>query len=133
MKDKMLEIRMCNVFGDRQNIAKIMPQIKKSIEVNYSIPLHNDGVGYREYLYVKNVPSAVDLILQKGEGVYNVTLSNGLTVKEMITKAENITGKKVVTHPSHRPGMDHKYQVDGSRMRQLGWTPPEPCAEGLKG
>lgn len=132
MKDKTLEIRMCNIFGDRQDTTKIMPQIKKSIEEGYSIPLHNDGIGYREYMYVKNVPSIVDLILKKGEGVYNATLNDGLNVREMIAKAEAMTGNNVVTHPSHRPGMDNKYQVDGTRLRNIGWKPEYTFEEGLK-
>ena len=132
MKNKLLEVRMCNIFGDRQDIAKIMPQIKKSVEEDYSIPLHNDGSGYREYLYVKNVPQAIDLILQSGKGVYNMTLNDGLTVREMIAKAEALTGKKVTTHTSNRPGMDQKYEADGSRMRKLGWKPLYTFEEGLK-
>jgi len=132
VKEKTLELRMCNIFGERQDTTKIMPQIKKSIKEGYSIPLHNEGVGYREYLYVKNVPPMVELILKKGSGVYNCTLNDGITVVDMIKKAELSTGEKVTTHPSNRPGMDHKYQVDGTRLFDLGWKPLYTFEEGLK-
>jgi dTDP-glucose 4,6-dehydratase len=131
-KGKLAETRFCNVFGPRQDIAKIMPKIKKSIEEGHPIPVHNEGAGYREYIYVKNIPPAIDLILEKGTGVYNITLNDGFKVKELIRKAEELTGKKVVIQPSERPGMDMKYQMDASRIKELGWTPLYTFEQGLK-
>ena len=64
--------------------------------------------------------------------LYNITLNDGLTVRELIQKAEALTGRKVTTHDSHRPGMDLKYQVDASRLRQLGWEPAYTFEAGLK-
>lgn len=132
LKDKTVETRMCNVFGARQDTRKIMPQIKRSLEAGYSIPLHQDGTGYREFIYVKNIPPVVELILKEGNGVYNISLGDGLTVTELIAKAERITGKKVVAHPADRPGMDRKYQVDSSRIMELGWKPLYTFEEGLE-
>ncbi len=132
LAEKIVETRMCNIFGERQDTRKIFPQIKKSIAEGYSIPLHNEGIGYREYLYVKNIPSALELLLLKGSGVYNITGNDGLTVHELIQKAEMLTGKKVTTHPSNRPGMDQKYQVDGSRLSSLGWKPEYSFEQGFK-
>lgn len=132
LKEKTVETRMCNVFGERQDIRKILPQIKKSLEDGYSIPLHSDGIGRREYIYVKNMPSAVDLILTEGSGVYNVTLNDSYTVRELIGKTESIVGKTVKTHPSERPGMDMRYEVDGSRLHALGWKPTYSFEEGLR-
>jgi dTDP-glucose 4,6-dehydratase len=132
LRGKTVETRMCNVFGGRQDTRKIMPQIKKSLEEGYSIPLHADGAGYREYIYVKNIPPAIDLILQEGTGVYNMSLGDGLTVIELIAKAEAITGRKVTTHEGYRSGMDRKYQVDASRLRALGWKPLYTFEQGLR-
>ncbi|MDP3996358.1 MAG: GDP-mannose 4,6-dehydratase [bacterium] len=132
LRGKTAETRFCNVFGPRQDKAKIMSAIKKSIEEGYSIPLHQEGKGYREYIYVKNIPPAIDLILEKGLGVYNVTLNDGFTTKSLIEKAREVTGMEIKTHPSHRPGMDLKYQMDGSKIRELGWEPLYTFEEGLK-
>jgi len=133
LKNKTAETRFCNVFGPRQDTRKIMPLIKHSIETGSSIPLHNEGKGYREYIYVKNIPPAVDLILEKGDRTYNVTLNDGLTVHELIARAEKVTGKKINTHATNRPGMDMKYQMDASRIKdELGWKPIYSFEEGLK-
>lgn len=132
LKGKTAETRFCNVFGPRQDSAKIMSAIKRSIKEGYSIPLHQGGKGYREYIYVKNIPPAVDLILEKGLGVYNVTLNDGFIVKDLIKKVEEVTGMEVTTHPSNRPGMDLKYQMDSTRIRELGFKPLYTFEEGLK-
>jgi nucleoside-diphosphate-sugar epimerase len=132
LRGKIAETRFCNVFGPRQDTRKIMPLIKHALESGESIPVHNEGKGYREYIYVKNIPPAVEYILQKGEGVYNLTLNDGFTVKELIERAEKVTGKKVPTMPANRPGMDMKYQMDSTRIQiELGWKPLYPFEEGL--
>ena len=132
LRGKTAETRFCNIFGPRQDSAKIMSAIKKSIEEGYSIPLHQEGKGHREYMYVKNIPPAVDLILEKGLGVFNVTLNDGFTTKELIDRAREVTKREIKTHPSERAGMDMKYQMDGSRMKDLGWKPLYTFEEGLK-
>lgn len=124
LRGKIAETRFCNVFGPRQDKRKIISLIKHAIDTNEAIPVHNEGKGYREYVYVKNIPPAIQLILEKGEGVYNLTLNNGFTVTELIGRVEKVTGKNVPTTPSHRPGMDMKYQMNGERIRnELGWKP----------
>jgi nucleoside-diphosphate-sugar epimerase len=132
LSGKTAETRFCNVFGPRQESTKIMAAIKRSIEKGYSIPLHEEGKGYREYIYIKNIPPAIDLILEKGLGIFNVTLNDGFTTKELIERVRKVTGKEVKTHPSHRSGMDMKYQMDNSRIKALGWKPLYSFEEGLK-
>lgn len=133
LQGKMAETRFCNVFGPRQDTRKIIPLIKHALDSGESIPVHNEGKGYREYIYVHNIAPAIELILERGEGVYNLTLNDGFTVKELIERAEQVTGKKVPTHASTRPGMDMKYQMDAERIRvELGWKPTHTFDEGIK-
>lgn len=132
LRDKTAEVRMCNIFGPRQDKRKILPAIKESLEGNYSLPLHDHGKGYREYLYVKNIPPLMDLILAKGDRVYNITLNDGFTVMGLIKKAEKLTGKRCVTHPGGRPGMDMRYEMDNTRIMNLGWKPEYSFERGLE-
>ena len=129
---KTVEIRPCNAFGPRQDTPKILSRIKESMKTGEPVPLHNDGKGYREFIYVKNIPPAIDLILEKGEGVYNVGSGVGFTVVELIKKVEEVTGKKIATTPAHRSGMDMRYETDSSRLQSLGWRPQYSFEEGLK-
>lgn len=131
--DKTAETRKCNIFGPRQDMAKIMPQIVASLKGKHSIPLQNKGEGYREYLYVKNIPPLIELVMKKGWRTYNVTNGEGFTVKELIAEAGRITGKKVKTHPAKRAGHDFAYRMDNTRLvTELGWEPLYSFDEGLK-
>lgn len=133
LRGKIAETRFCNVFGPRQDTRKIISLIKKGLTTGEPIGVHNGGTGYREYIYVKNIPPALELILERGEGPYNLTLNDGLTVNELINRAEKVSGKKVPTFESNRPGMDLKYQMDGSKIKnELGWSPIYTFEQGLE-
>jgi dTDP-D-glucose 4,6-dehydratase len=132
MQGAMAETRFCNVFGPRQDVRKILPIIKESVETGKPVPMFDTGGSYREYIYVKNIPPAIEKILEEGTGIYNVTLNDGYTVKDLIAKAEEVSGKKIATVLSHRPGIDMKYQMDSSRMLALGWLPTYTFERGLK-
>lgn len=131
LKDKTCETRFCNVFGNRQDTRKILPKIKDAIDNDKVIPVHNGGLGYREYIYVKNIPPVIDLLLEKGDRTYNVTTNDGFTVDELIQKCEQITGQQIKTTESHRPGMDMKYQMSNERLVALGWKPLYTFEEGI--
>lgn len=131
IKNKTCETRFCNVFGERQDDRKVLARIKKSLDDGSVLPVQNGGTGYREYIYVKNIPPVIDLLLEKGDRTYNVTLNDGFTVNELILKAEEVVSKKLETTESHRPGMDLKYQMDATRLRDLGWAPLYTFEEGL--
>jgi dTDP-glucose 4,6-dehydratase len=132
LRGKTVEIRPCNAFGPRQDTPKILARIKHSLKTGEPVPLHNEGTGYREFQYVKNIPSAVDIVLERGEGVYNVGSGDGLTVMQLLKKVEQVTGKKIPTTPHHRSGMDMRYQTDSSRINALGWKPLYSFEAGLK-
>lgn len=125
LKDKTTEIRMCNIFGERQSERTILPLIKRALKTGEPLPYHNDGHGYREYLYVKNIPEIILLVLERGNRVYNITNNDGFTVKELIEKIELQLGKTIPKIPSTRSGMDMKYQMDNTRLKELGWYKPK--------
>lgn len=124
LKNKTAETRFCNVFGPRQDERKILGALRSSIKTGEKIRLHNGGTGYREYIYVKNIPPIVEEIMLKGDRVYNVTFNEGFTVRDLVEKVQAVVGKKFATEQGNRPGMDMKYQMDGTRLMQFlpdGW------------
>lgn len=132
LRDKLAETRFCNVFGPRQDTRKILPIIKRAIETGEPVPVFDEGGSYREYIYVENIPPLIELILEKGTGVYNATLNDGYTVAHLIKKVEEISKKKIPTTVSHRPGIDMKYQMKNERLQELGWKPLFTFSEGIQ-
>lgn len=123
LRDKTVETRFCNVFGPRQDTRKIIPAIMRAAAGGQPVPLHNGGTGYRQWIYIKDIPPVVDLLLEKGHRIYNITSAIGTSVIELIQSAER-AGFKVPTVPGKRSGMDMKYQIDGTRiLEEFGWKP----------
>lgn len=124
LRDKTVETRFCNVFGPRQDDRKIIPAILRALAGGLPVPLHNNGGGYREWIYVKDIPPVIELLLEKGHRTYNITASKGHTVMDLILLAEKILGRSVPTVPGKRSGMDMRYSMSGARIAsEFGWTP----------
>jgi dTDP-glucose 4,6-dehydratase len=124
--DKTSETRFCNVYGPRQDARKIIPAIKRAYDEGTPVPVHNGGKGYREFIYVKEIPPVIELLLlSEEEGrTYNVTANVGYTVEGLLALAEKVTGKPVPTVPSNRAGMDERYQMSNERLtNEFGWAP----------
>jgi dTDP-glucose 4,6-dehydratase len=133
LKGKTAETRFCNVVGDRQDSRKVLPRIIQSIKDGTPMPVQNGGTGYREYIFVENIPPALDLILESGWRTYNITDNQGFTVEELIKKVEEMTGRTIERTEAHRPGMDMKYQMDSSRIRnELAWSPKYSFEDSLQ-
>lgn len=124
LNKKTVESRFCNIFGPRQDARKIIPAIKRALDTGQPITLHNEGIGYREWLYVKEIPTVVETLLKKGHRTYNITANKGYTVKGLIEKAEKIMGRTVPVVQGKRAGLDVRYQMDGSRFaEEFMWQP----------
>jgi dTDP-glucose 4,6-dehydratase len=73
------------------------------------------------------------MLLHKGWRAYNVTTNDGYTVEDLIKKCETLTGRKVRTTESFRPGMDLRYSLDNTRIREeFDWKPLYTFEEGVR-
>lgn len=105
--------------------------------------LHGDGSPTRRYLYAGDAADAFDTILHKGDlgQIYNVgsydEISNlqlcGLLLKEVkIPSDDKEDFNQWVKYTQDRPFNDHRYAVDGTKLRLLGWEQKTTFAQGLK-
>lgn len=133
IKDKTCETRFCNVFGPRQDDRKIIPAIKRAMNGGKPLSLHNDGAGFRQFIHVSDIPPVLELLLEKGTRTYNITTSEGYTVKELCDIAESVTGKKVPIVSGNRSGMDMRYEMSPERIyTEFGWKPERSFEESFK-
>lgn len=97
-----------------------------------------DGTCVRDYVHVSDLADAhvlgVEYLLAQGESTaINLGNGRGFSVKEVITAAENVTGKKLrVEMAARRPG-DPPILVGSSEKARnlLGWTPRFPDLETI--
>ncbi|KLU83531.1 dTDP-D-glucose 4,6-dehydratase [Magnaporthiopsis poae ATCC 64411] len=136
-------VRSNNVYGPHQYPEKIIPKFSSLLHRGQPVVLHGDGSPTRRYLYAGDAADAFDTILHKGElgQVYNVGSYDEISNLDLCGKLLTELGiphdtpeefKKWVKYTHDRPFNDHRYAVDGTKLRQLGWDQKTTFAEGLR-
>jgi dTDP-glucose 4,6-dehydratase len=133
-----------NNYGPYQFPEKLIPLCINNILNNKSLPIYGDGKNTRDWLYVIDHASAIDLIFHKGKDseTYNVggfnECKNIDLVKLLCQQVDNKlkrklgTSEKLITFVKDRPGHDLRYAIDASKLnRELGWRPSVTIEEGL--
>jgi UDP-glucose 4-epimerase len=99
-----------------------------------------DGTGVRDYIHVSDLAAAHLLALDALKGgasstVYNVGYGRGLSVREVISGVERVTGKPLpVKQSPRRPGDPPTLISDPARIKaELGWKPAHEDVDGIIG
>jgi len=134
-----------NNYGPNQFPEKLIPLVINNIKNNKPIPVYGKGENVRDWLYVEDHASAIDLIFHKGKkgDTYNIGGNNEwknldlvLLLCRILDKKLNRpagTSEKLITYVKDRPGHDLRYAIDSSKLQaELGWTPIPDFAEGLE-
>jgi len=141
-KMPMMITHCMNVFGERQHPEKFIPMCIKNSILGKPITIHAnkslDKAGSRYYIHAKNVCNAVDFLLKNGKHgeKYNIVGEkevDNLSLAKLISKfVGKDTTYNMVDFHSSRPGHDLRYGLDGSKMKEMGWTPINNLEKSLK-
>lgn len=129
--------RCSNNYGPYHFPEKLIPLIISRALNDESLPVYGKGENIRDWLYVEDHCTAIDLILHKGkEGeVYNIGGHNEKTNLEVVKTILKELGKpeSLITYVKDRAGHDMRYAIDPSKTRrELGWEPTTLFDEGIK-
>lgn len=94
-----------------------------------------DGTLIRDYVYVKDVAAAVEkAILYGGSGIFNLGTGHGYSVKEIIQKYKEVSGKEPEIKITNRRSFDQAIlSADISRAKELlGWVPEYSLEKMIK-
>lgn len=125
-----------NNFGPRQNPEKLIPKTITNALQNKPIPIYGNGMQVRDWIYVEDHCSAIDLILKKGEigEKYLISAENEMhnidvvkSILKMLNKPESL-----IQHVEDRPGHDVRYALEPKKIKELGWKPKYKFNEALK-
>lgn len=129
--------RCSNNYGPYHFPEKLIPLMISNALQDKQLPVYGDGLNVRDWLYVEDHCSAIDLVIHKGKSgeVYNVGGNNERTniqIVETILEALN-KPKSLISYVSDRPGHDRRYAIDATKLRtELGWQPKFPFEKGIK-
>lgn len=133
-----------NNYGERQHPEKLIPKCIRSVIDGTEMPIFAEvegdetkAIGSRFWLHSWNTASAIVFLLEHGKvgEAYNIVGFDELTNLEVCQKVAEIIGKplvpKFVDFHKTRPGHDRRYSLDGTKLKELGWTPEISFDEGL--
>lgn len=129
--------RCSNNYGPYHFPEKLIPLMISRALNDESLPVYGKGENVRDWLYVGDHCTAIDLILHKGKvgEVYNIGGHNEKTnlevVKTILKELEK--PESLITYVKDRAGHDMRYAIDPSKTRrELGWEPTTLFDEGIK-
>jgi dTDP-glucose 4,6-dehydratase len=134
-----------NNYGPNQFPEKLLPLFIHNIKNNKSLPVYGQGLNVRDWLFVEDHASAIDLIYHKGKvgETYNIGGGNEWKNIDLIKKLCDImdhklhrepgTSKKLINYVKDRAGHDLRYAIDSSKIqKELGWNPTLDFEKGLE-
>jgi dTDP-glucose 4,6-dehydratase len=141
-----LTIHSSNNYGPRQLPDKLIPLMICNAFKGKQMPIYGNGSQVRDWLHVDDLCLAARQVLHSGNpgAVYHVGGNCQMTnldvvhaickrVDRLEPELSHIPCSSLITLVEDRPGHDQRYALDTSKiMREIGWKPRCPFAEGLE-
>ncbi|MEK6680748.1 MAG: GDP-mannose 4,6-dehydratase, partial [Nitrospirota bacterium] len=134
--------RCSNNYGPYQFPEKFIPLMITNALEGRPLPVYGDGLNVRDWIYVDDHCSAIDIILHKGRDgeVYNIggnSEMKNINVARLILKILSRTLSRpfsgsLIKFVPDRKGHDLRYAIDSTKIKkELGWRPRYNFDKGL--
>lgn len=135
-----------NNYGPYHFPEKLIPLIIIRALNGEPLPVYGDGANVRDWLFVEDHASALQVVFEKGAPgqTYNVG-SNAerknievvraicVILDRLRPRTDGHSYAKQITFVTDRPGHDHRYAIDATKIRtELGWAPSVTFEEGVE-
>jgi dTDP-glucose 4,6-dehydratase len=133
-----------NNYGPNHFPEKLIPLAIHRIQNKEEIPIYGKGENIRDWLFVEDHASAIDVVFHKGGlgETYNIGGNNEWTNIDLIKLLCKImdeklgreagSSEKLITFVKDRAGHDLRYAIDSTKLKtELGWEPSLTFEEGL--
>ncbi len=133
-----------NNYGPYHFPEKLIPLIINNIKNKRPLPIYGKGENIRDWLYVEDHASAIDLVFHKGKQseTYNIGGHNEwknidvvkLLCKIMDQELDRNSGESeaLITYVTDRLGHDMRYAIDATKIKNdLGWLPSVKFEEAI--
>jgi len=142
----VLTTNCSNNYGPYHFPEKLIPLcILKALQ-GQDLPIFGDGQQIRDWLYVVDHCKGITAVLEKGiiGETYNIGGWNEKTNLEVVNTLCGLLDelrplhkgksyKEQITFIKDRPGHDHRYAIDASKIsNNLGWKPQETFETGIR-
>lgn len=135
-----------NNYGPYHFPEKLIPLVVIRAITGQSLPIYGDGSNVRDWLFVDDHARALQDVFEKGSPgeTYNVGGNAERTNTDVVNticsildrlrpRADGRSYVDQITYVTDRPGHDHRYAIDASKIRaDIGWTPSVTFEQGLE-
>ncbi|GAB4384627.1 MAG: dTDP-glucose 4,6-dehydratase [Elainellaceae cyanobacterium] len=135
-----------NNYGPYHFPEKLIPLMCINILLGKPLPVYGDGQNIRDWLYVGDHCSALDVVIHRGTPgeTYNIGGNNEVKNIDLVQKLCALMNElapdlpvqpaeTLITFVKDRPGHDRRYAIDATKIRtELGWSPSVTVDEGLR-
>ena len=134
-----------NNYGSHQFPEKLIPLMIHNIKNNKPLPVYGKGDNIRDWLWVNDHASAIDVIFHKGKNgdTYNIGGNNEWKNIDLVNKLCEIMDRKLgreagesaklITYVTDRAGHDFRYAIDASKLEnEMGWSPSVAFDQGFE-
>lgn len=134
-----------NNYGPFQFPEKLIPLMIHNIKNQVELPVYGKGENIRDWLWVEDHCSAIDVVFHKGKigETYNVGGLNEWRNIDLVHALCDIVDSKLgreigsarelIRFVKDRAGHDMRYAIDASKIEdELGWTPSIDFEQGLE-
>ena len=140
----VLTTNCSNNYGPYQFPEKLIPLMILNACEGKNLPIYGDGSNIRDWLHVEDHCSGILSVLQQGRAgeTYCIGGASEKTNMEVIDTLCNILDRhhpsgaphnQLKTFVTDRPGHDHRYAIDFSKIKnELGWQPSYSFEEGME-
>jgi dTDP-glucose 4,6-dehydratase len=130
--------RAANVYGEGQQLFRIIPRTFLCCYAGLKLPLQGGGMSERAFVHFDDVSRALMLILEHGKSGedYHISPRGAVSIRDLVQKICDTVKVKfddVVELAPDRLGKDQAYLLDSTKIKdQLGWTTQVGLDEGLQ-
>ena len=129
--------RAANVYGEHQQLYRIVPRIILSALTGKKIPLQGGGKSIRSFIHISDVNTALNRVVTSGKigETYHISTNELITIHDLVQKIAtrmNVDLDNLVEVAPDRPGKDLAYQLDSEKIRtELGWRDEINLDQGI--
>jgi dTDP-glucose 4,6-dehydratase len=134
-----------NNYGPNQYPEKLIPLMIIKGLAGEPLPVYGRGNNVRDWLFVDDHARALGLLVERGRvgETYNVggdaerrnidVVTAICTALDLLApRAKGSSHRELITFVADRPGHDHRYSINFSKLHgELGWAPRESFETGL--
>jgi dTDP-glucose 4,6-dehydratase len=137
-KFPVVTTRAANVYGEGQQLYRIVPKTIMSIMLGLKLPLHGGGYSERAFIHIDDVSDATLKIGVNGTAghSYHISTKETVSIRQLVAticELLNVEFEQACEVTDERPGKDAAYLLNANKLRnELGWTDSVSLHSGVE-